>query len=122
MFDAKRYPAAYYIAGYSVECAIKACIANQTKQYEFPDKARATDAFQHKFSDLIKSVRALDVAHKHDIGANAQFAARWAVVSRWSVDSRYDLGIDRKDAKDMIEAVTDVPDGVLEWFRSHWHL
>jgi hypothetical protein len=27
-----RYDAAYYLAGYAVECAIKACIANQTRR------------------------------------------------------------------------------------------
>ena len=31
------YPAgAYYLMGYAVECALKACIAKQTKRYDFP--------------------------------------------------------------------------------------
>jgi HEPN domain-containing protein len=29
---------AYYLAGYAVECALKACIAKGTRRYEFPDK------------------------------------------------------------------------------------
>ena len=27
---------AYYLAGYPVECALKACIAKETQRYEFP--------------------------------------------------------------------------------------
>jgi HEPN domain-containing protein len=29
---------AYYLAGYAVECALKACIAKETRRYDFPDK------------------------------------------------------------------------------------
>lgn len=29
---------AYYLAGYAIECALKACIAKLTAQHDFPDK------------------------------------------------------------------------------------
>ena len=29
---------AYYLAGYSVECALKACIAKRTREHDFPEK------------------------------------------------------------------------------------
>lgn len=32
----KRWSAAYYLAGYAVECGLKACIAKLTKAEEFP--------------------------------------------------------------------------------------
>jgi HEPN domain-containing protein len=31
---------AYYLAGYAVECALKACIAKGTERHEFPDLKR----------------------------------------------------------------------------------
>ena len=34
---------AYYLAGYAVECALKACIAKTVNQHDFPDKELATD-------------------------------------------------------------------------------
>jgi len=34
------FDGAYYLAGYAVECAIKACIAKGTRRYEFPDKRK----------------------------------------------------------------------------------
>ena len=31
-------PAAYYLCGYAVDGRLKACIAKQTRRYDFPDK------------------------------------------------------------------------------------
>jgi hypothetical protein len=39
---------AYYLAGYAVECALKACIAKKTKRFEFPPKkAYVEKAYSH---------------------------------------------------------------------------
>jgi hypothetical protein len=38
---------AYYLAGYAVECALKACIAKETQRYEFPDKKRVNSSHTH---------------------------------------------------------------------------
>jgi HEPN domain len=37
-----RFEAAYYLAGYAVECAFKACLAKRTQEYDFPGKAAAS--------------------------------------------------------------------------------
>lgn len=34
------FDGAYYLAGYAVECALKACIAKGTQRGEFPDRKR----------------------------------------------------------------------------------
>jgi hypothetical protein len=36
---------AYYLLGYSVECAIKACISKQIRRYEFPDRKLANESY-----------------------------------------------------------------------------
>ena len=38
---------AYYLAGYCVECALKACIAKATLRHEFPDKKRVDLSYTH---------------------------------------------------------------------------
>ena len=46
---------AYYLAGYAVECALKACIAKQTKRNEFPlkpDYARKVNS--HDLEELLR--------------------------------------------------------------------
>ena len=42
------YSGAYYLAGYVIECALKACIAKQTQRHEFPDKNRAAKSWGHE--------------------------------------------------------------------------
>ncbi len=54
MLDNGLYEGAYYLAGYAVECAIKACIAKQTKRYDFPPDRRTVDKiYSHDLEDLI---------------------------------------------------------------------
>ena len=38
LLAADRWDGAYYLAGYAAECGLKACIAAQTRQYDFPDR------------------------------------------------------------------------------------
>jgi hypothetical protein len=43
---------AYYLAGYAVEFALKACIAKETQRYEFPDKKKTERSYSHVLKDL----------------------------------------------------------------------
>ena len=43
LLDNKCYEGAYYLLGYAVECALKACIARQTKAFDFPDRKLIND-------------------------------------------------------------------------------
>jgi HEPN domain-containing protein len=45
---------AYYLAGYAVECGLKACIARGTQRHEFPDKKSVDASHTHNLRDLIK--------------------------------------------------------------------
>jgi len=45
LMQAGFFDGAYYLAGYAVECAIKACIAKGTRRYEFPDKRKVLQLF-----------------------------------------------------------------------------
>src|SRR5271157_3191242 len=55
------FDGAYYLAGYAVECALKACIAKGTGRGEFPDKKKVDSSHSHNLRDLIK-VAGLDKA------------------------------------------------------------
>ena len=52
MLKAKQYAGAYYLLGYSVECALKACIAKQTKKHDFPDKEVVKKSYVHNLVKL----------------------------------------------------------------------
>jgi HEPN domain-containing protein len=114
-----RYAAAYYLCGYAVECALKACIAKQTMQYEFPDLVRVRESYTHDFKNLIKWANVMDDLDAK-VHANAAFEVNWSTLSHWSEQTRYDHGITQQDAQELYEAVTDSTDGVLTWLTNFW--
>ena len=55
LLGARRFDAAYYLAGYPVECAIKAYIAKQIRKYQFPEGSeKAKQIYTHTLKDLMK--------------------------------------------------------------------
>jgi hypothetical protein len=55
---------AYYLAGYSVECALKACIAKRTNRHDFPDKKRANESYTHNLTQLVITAK-LEAVSEH---------------------------------------------------------
>jgi hypothetical protein len=59
LLDAGLYDGAYYLAGYAVECALKACIARRTRIHDFPLKP--SDVRGMYTHDSVGLVRAADL-------------------------------------------------------------
>lgn len=53
LFEDDCFEGAYYLAGYSIECALKACIAKQIKRHVFPDKKFINDSYTHDLNQLL---------------------------------------------------------------------
>jgi len=109
---------AYYLAGYAVECALKAAIARLNNLHDWPDKRFVTDSHTH---DILARVRlaGLEAARAADASANHVLAQNWLIVKDWSERSRYERHSPAK-AQMMIGAVSDPMNGVLPWIRVHW--
>ncbi len=106
---------AYYLAGYAAECALKACIAKKTQQYDFPDKRLVNSSHTHNLSELLGYAglrQTLDVA-------SSAVRANWAIAKDWSEQSRYETRTSQ-EAQDLFDALADTSDGVLTWLRQHW--
>jgi HEPN domain-containing protein len=109
---------AYYLAGYSVECALKACIAKMTQRHDFPDKRKADVSYTHSLRNLLVVAR-LDELQVEEANHDATFRNNWNLVQSWSEQSRY--GTTRAEtARKLIEAVEDRNHGVLRWIKQHW--
>lgn len=119
LYDAGQYAGAYYIVGYAIECALKACVAKQVRQYDFPDKNIAREAFTHDLEKLVK-VAGLALEFETDRKANQSLELNWAIVKDWSEAARYDLGITGPQAEDLYTACTEPNDGILPWIRNRW--
>jgi HEPN domain-containing protein len=108
---------AYYLAGYAVECALKACIAKKTKRFEFPPKADyVTRLYKHGLKELL-ILAGLDAQLKKDASVNKALEANWSTVKDWMAESRYRTS--GLNGKDMYNAVTG-GDGVLPWIKQRW--
>lgn len=115
----RRYTAAYYLAGYAVECGLKACIARQIRQYEFPRNARfSRDVFTHDLRELVKHAGLGEVLTE-SVEESEQFGRNWVTVAKWSEESRYQH-TSRQDAEALLDAITDEVDGVMTWIRQRW--
>ena len=109
---------AYYLAGYAVECALKACIAKRTRRFEFPDKKRAESSYTHNLKELIKVV-GLEGARRERAGSDSTFGKDWDLVQSWSEQSRYERHLS-KSAAELLEAVSDRRYGIISWIKLHW--
>jgi len=109
---------AYYLAGYAVECALKACIAKQTREHDFPEKKLVNESYTHRLKDLLKLAELktdLETALQQD----QLMEANWAIVQDWSEESRYEKRTFQQAAS-LLSAIDDQPGGVLPWIRQRW--
>ena len=114
----KQYEGAYYLGGYVVECGLKACIAKQTRRYDFPDKKTVNASYTHSLTSLV-GVAGLALVLDQEMKDDPEFANNWAVVKDWLPESRYKKHT-RKDARSLYSAITNEKHGVLRWIKQHW--
>jgi HEPN domain-containing protein len=118
LFAAGEYSGAYYLAGYAVECALKACFAKDVKRYDFPEKGRADKVFIHDLQALLKHAK-LNVQLEADSNVNSGFAASWDEVIKWSEASRYSVWT-KNQAESLLDAILKRKDGVMPWIKQRW--
>ena len=118
LLSASKFDGAYYLAGYAVECALKACIARRTKRFDFPDRKLVDRAYTHNLSQLV-GVAELQGALERRMEVDATFAVNWALVKDWSEEARYQLH-DETKVRDFWRAVVDRRKGILAWLKAHW--
>ena len=108
---------AYYLAGFAIECALKACIAKKTRRHDFPTDAKyANEVYTHNLERLLK-VAQLDGHLERDMKTKDQLAINWGIVKQWTIESRYEAS--GLNGRDMVTAVNSA-DGVLRWIRLYW--
>jgi HEPN domain-containing protein len=109
---------AYYLAGYSVECALKACIAKRTQLHDFPEKKLAIDSHTHDLRDLLR-LALLKNELEQVVQSNPLMEESWTIVQGWSEASRYDRKT-VQEATALLRAVEDGSGGLLPWVRQRW--
>lgn len=113
-----RWSSGYYLAGYAIELALKACIAKSFKAVTLPDKDLVNATYSHNLRNLVGTA-GLSADLRGREQADANFAAKWSVVDSWSPESRY-TGATQQQAKELLLAIGDENDGVLAWIKAFW--
>lgn len=113
---------AYYLAGYAVECGLKACIAKRTRAEDFPPDRKFVElCYSHDFDKLLLAAD-LAVDHKTARDTDATLERNWAVVKDWSEQARYRLpsAASQARAERLMSALTAPAGGVLPWITQRW--
>jgi hypothetical protein len=115
-----RWPAAYYLAGYGVECALKSCILAYVEATGviFKERRFAEKCWTHRLDDLL-ILADLEPKLGAAMSSNPLLAANWSTVIDWSESSRYERKSEA-EAKALHAAIIDTSDGVLQWLQMHW--
>jgi hypothetical protein len=120
LLAARRWAGAYYLAGYAVECGLKACVLAYVEKTGiiFEDRKYAEKCWTHDLEELVR-LSGLTELLGREIGANPAQGRNWLIVRDWSELSRYLRGSHQR-AKKLYRAITEKPDGVMTWITNHW--
>lgn len=113
------FQGAYYLLGYSIECALKACISKQFKKHDFPDKKVVNDSYTHDLEKLLR-ISGLKTKLDADGASNPSLAVNWAVIKDWNECYRYEASVPESVVRDCYSACTARKNGLLPWLKKEW--
>lgn len=117
MYDGGLYSGAYYLAGYAIECALKAKIAADFRENEIPELRRVQSIYTHDLGALL-GLAVLKERLDAEKESHPELYQRWGAAREWSESSRYKVWTE-EDASGILQAI-DGDDGILQWLRDRW--
>lgn len=118
LFKAGKSSSAYYLAGYCIELALKACVSKLFQADVIPDKGFVDAIYIHSLEKLL-NVAGLLPQFNEDAKIDPQFAANWGIASKWNETSRYQFW-DQVATATLIGSIHDPDHGVFQWVKKHW--
>jgi HEPN domain-containing protein len=111
---------AYYLAGYAIECGLKAVIAKQFRADEIPDRNLVNKVYTHDLTDPLR-LAGLEPELQIAQQADSELDRRWSIIKNWSEQARYSIW-----TKDQAAAIIDAVDGdgrtggLFQWLSARW--
>ena len=120
LLAASRWSGAYYLAGYSLECALKSCVLAYVERTGiiFEDKRFTEKCWTHDVEALVKQAD-LEANRGKSISMNSQLGTNWLIVKDWNESSRYRINV-QQQAEKLYDAISDNTNGVLQWIKRYW--
>jgi len=114
LLDRHEYDGAYYLAGYVVEFALKACILKRLADFWPDDKKFIEKCYTHVLTDLLHLANLQTEIFAGPVGA------KWLLVKDWSEQRRFKRGTSEADATDFFNAINHPTEGVFQWLKARW--
>ena len=114
------YNDSYYLAGYAIECALKACYCKSINAQTFPPAKNIYDKlYQHGLNKLL-DVSGVKSQFDQEVSNNIKLQTNWNVTKDWTYESRYANSIKKTEAEALIKAITANRVGILTWIKKVW--
>jgi HEPN domain-containing protein len=119
LLTGRRWSAAYYMAGYAVECALKSCVIKfLQKSDKFPERKFSEQCWTHNL-DLLLRLSGLESELGEAFESDPELSVHWVAVRDWNESSRYKRVSKAKSLR-LFKAITDAKHGVLPWLARRW--
>jgi len=119
LLDAGKWDGAYYLAGYAIELALKACIIKTLMATDaFPEKKFSDRCYTHDIGGLVTLADMMTVWLTATT-TDSKLSGNWGIAKEWSEQKRYHQ-ITEAEARDLYAAVADAAHGVLPWIKTYW--
>jgi HEPN domain-containing protein len=115
-----QFSGAYYIAGYAIECALKARIAALFRENEIPDRNLVNRVYTHDLTALL-NLSGLEKPLERDRQSDKGLDRRWSIVKNWTEQARYSTWTEQ-EAVAIIDAIDGdgKSGGLFQWLSAHW--
>jgi HEPN domain-containing protein len=120
LYDAHFYDGCVYLAGYSIELALKARICRLLRVKEYPPPGDIARAF--RIHSLVHLKLLAGLTAEIDVKKNKELFDNWSKAVEWDPEQRYDKPgrYDATEAKVILDGLTAKPNGVLTWLSKRW--
>ena len=119
LLAAGQWSLAYYLAGYAVEFALKACVLSRMIEtgWVFREKVQIKEVVTHDFHELAR-IAGLEGELRRR-ATDGAFQDNWDTATGWDVASRYQQKSEA-EARSLLTAIRDQDNGVLPWLTTFW--
>ncbi len=125
LLDKNQYDGCCYLAGYSIELALKAATCRLMERDDFFTLAKAETVRAFKIHNLRELIILAGLWQKYeDLETTEPLLYRnWTTILnniKWSEQLRYEIGCTQAQAIDMVEAIEHPTNGILKWIKNYW--
>ena len=122
LMNSEDYDGAFYLMGYSFECALKSVICKRLNFLNYPDKSGDGEKINifktHKF-DILLALSGME--QDFSLISPQRRAENWGILAKWNSETRYEpIGTRTQvETERMYTALIEEPDGILTWINKH---